>query len=1122
MKVFWQTMILVFCSVVLLAQGPATLFTLKKPSDTGVDFNNLVEDEKDHNILIYSNYYGGGGVGVGDFNQDGLPDLYFAGNLVADQLYMNQGNMKFTKQTEAAGIQDNGGWSSGVLVADVNGDHWPDIYVTRELYDNQPDLRKNKLYINQKDGTFKEQSAIYGLDDDGRTRHATFLDYDRDGDLDLFLLNQPPNPGNYSELFGEDLKKEEYAMRLYRNDGTQFVDVSKVAGVHRTAYPNSVTASDLNNDGWTDLFIANDYEAPDFLLINQKDGTFKEEIKEATRHISFYSMGVDAADINNDGWLDVMVLDMVAEDNFRLKANMSAMNPASFWKVVADGGHYQYMFNSLHLNQGVDQNGQLILSDIAQMANVPSTDWSWSNLFADLDNDGYKDIYITNGLLRDIRNSDASKSFPKYVEKTINEWVAKNPNAGDVSIWDILDLDEAMKQIPSEKLKNYVFQNNGDLTFTKKMEDWGLNQASFSNGSAYADLDLDGDLDLVVNNINEPAYIYQNNAQQKGGNNYLRVALKNTKDASTLLGARVKIKYGEQSQWQELTNVRGMYSTSEQTVHFGLKSATKVDELMVTWPDQSETKLKNIKPNQLLSIDFAEAKRAPKTKETERDFLFANADLNLDFKHQENNFDDYAKQVLLPHRMSAFGPAMAAGDINGDGLEDLYFGGAVGQAGAIYLQTADAQFTSTKTPVFDQDKLQEDMDAALIDFDQDGDLDLYVVSGGNAFPQQNKQYQDRLYLNDGKGQFKKSQDVLPRFRDSGGCVRPFDYDSDGDLDLFVGGRHVPWDYPSPAVSRLLRNDNGRFTDVTKTEGRDFISLGLVTDATWTDYDQDGQTDLVVVGEWMPITFFKNTNGKFTKEQTAFPNSTGWWYSIISEDMDGDGDEDLVAGNLGLNYKYKATEKEPFEVHYTDFDQNGSRDIVLSYYNFGKQYPLRGRSCSSEQVPIITKKFESYNLFADATLDEVYSPNKLDEALNYEAYTFASMYLENKGNGVYEPQALPSEAQVSATNSIIAKDLDGDGLKDLLMAGNLYSSEIETTRNDAGVGLFMKGDGAGQFTVISAAESGLYLPFDTKHLQILRNRDQTFLVAAVNNGAPQAFSIKRTAMASKNKNRSGSK
>ncbi|MEM6380061.1 MAG: CRTAC1 family protein, partial [Bacteroidota bacterium] len=638
MKVLWQTVILVFFSMALIAQGPNTLFTLKQPNETGVDFNNQVQDKKEHNIQIYSNYYGGGGVGIGDFNRDGLPDLFFAGNLVPDELYLNKGNLQFTKSTEAAGIEDNGGWSSGVLVADVNGDQWPDIYVTRELYDDKPDLRKNKLYINQQDGTFKEQSAHYGLDDDGRTRHATFLDYDRDGDLDLFLLNQPPNPGNYSSLFGENLKKEEYAMRLYRNDGTKFVDVSKEAGVHKAAYPNSVTASDLNNDGWTDLYIANDYEAPDFLLINQKDGTFKEEIKAATRHISFYSMGVDAADINNDGWLDVMVLDMVAEDNFRLKANMSAMNPAAFWKVVADGGHYQYMFNSLHLNQGVDQKGQLILSDIAQMANMPSTDWSWSNLFADLDNDGYKDIYITNGLLRDIRNSDAAKTFPKYVEKTINEWVAKNPNAGDVSIWDILDLDEAMKLIPSEKLKNYVYQNNGDLTFTKKQEDWGLNNASFSNGSAYADLDLDGDLDLVVNNINEPAFIYENNARQSGSNNYLRIALENSKNTSTLLGARVKINYDQTSQWHELTNVRGMYSTSEQVVHFGLNQTDKIEEVIVTWPDQSETILKNVKANQLITIDFAKAKKTASSKVEAQTPLFVETDLKIDFKHRENDF----------------------------------------------------------------------------------------------------------------------------------------------------------------------------------------------------------------------------------------------------------------------------------------------------------------------------------------------------------------------------------------------------------------------------------------------------------------------------------------------------
>lgn len=1107
------TGLLIFCFFCLgsYAQKEAPLFELLSARKTGVDFNNEVVDEKDHNILIYSNYYGGGGVGVGDFNRDGLPDLFFAGNLVPDRLYLNRGDLRFEDVSEAAGLIDNGGWSSGVVVADVNRDGWPDVYLTRELYDDQPELRRNVLYINQQDGTFINKAAEYGVDDDGRTRHATFLDYDRDGDLDLFLLTQPPNPGNYSELYGTDLKKPEYAMKLLAQEDGRFTNVSAKASLKVTGFPNSVTASDLNNDGWTDLYVANDYEAPDMLFINQQDGTFREVIQSATRHTSFYSMGVDAADINRDGWLDLMVLDMVAEDNFRLKANMSGMNPDAFWKVVADGGHFQYMFNNLHLNQGLDHDGRLILSDIAQMAGVPSTDWSWSNLFADLDNDGWQDLHVTNGLMRDIRNTDAARAFPEYVQRTVNDFIAKNPSAGEVSIWDILDLDEALKLVPSERLSNYVFHNNGDLTFTKKMKDWGMDQKTFSNGSAYADLDRDGDLELIVSNINERAFIYKNHAVEQGKGHYLRVDLQDSKNSRTLLGSRVRIEYGDEMQWQELTNVRGMYSTSEQVVHFGLGETTGVDRLIVTWPDGSQTILQDLPVDQQLTLDFGQTPRKPVVKAQAKSSrrIFEPLSGKLDFVHRENNFDDYAKQVLLPHKMSQFGPALTSGDVNADGRVDLFLGGAIGQPGQIYLQDASGNFVPHQVPVLSEDELSEDMDAAFFDADGDGDLDLYVVSGGNGFRQQYKLYQDRLYLNDGQGGFSKAENALPRFRDSGGCVRPFDFDADGDLDLFVGGRHVPWDYPSPAVSRLLRNDGGVFSDITQSHAKDLVYLGLVTDAVWTDYDTDGQSELLVVGEWMPLTVFEMQKGKLKKTKHALPNTEGWWYSIAAADMDADGDEDLILGNLGLNYKYKASPKEPFEVHYTDFDENGSKDIVLSYYNFGEQYPLRGRSCSSEQVPEIKKKFKSYNLFADATLDEVYGERDLEEALNYKAYGFASLYVENQGDGRLAASPLPAAAQVSSVNDQVVTDVDGDGYLDLVLAGNLFTSEIETSRNDAGVGMWLRGDGQGAFTAVPAHRSGLYLPADVKQLELVESGGMLLLLAAVNDGPAIVYRVGTT-------------
>lgn len=1081
------------------------LFNLLSSEQTGVDFNNIITDEPDHNILIYSNYYGGAGVGVGDFNKDGLADIFFAGNLVSDRLYINKGDLKFDDRTDEAGIEIGGGWSSGVLIGDINNDGWEDIYVTRELYDDKPELRKNKLYINQQDGTFKENAEEYGVADAERTRHATFIDYDKDGWLDLFLLNQPPNPGNYSPLYGTDLMQEKWAPRLYKNNqdpkgtGVTFSDVSKEAGISIPGYGNSVVAADLNNDKWMDLYVANDYEVPDRLFLNNQDGTFTDVIHDAARHISYYAMGVDAADINNDGWLDVMTLDMVAEDNFRLKANMGGMYPEAFWKIVNDGGHHQYMFNALHLNNGVAPFGgerRLILSDIAQMAGVPSTDWSWSNIMADFDNDGWKDIFVTNGLLRDIRNSDAAKSFPKYVEKTIQEFIENNPNAGEIGIFDILDLEKALELIPSVPLKNYIYKNNGGLTFSKKTTEWGMDMETFSNGCAYADLDNDGDLEIIVNNINESAHIFENTAN----NNWLRFKLTYNKKNESVAGTKVTL-YTEvnEMQYAELTNTRGMYSTSENMIHFGLGKKEKVKSVEIVWPNGLKTLLSNPAINKVHEVDFLGTKVATSGGAIPTIFQNITDQKNILFIHQENNFDDYEKQILLPHKMSQFGPAMDVADVNGDGLEDVYMGGAVGQAGVLFIQKENKQFE--KTIIFENEKLQEDIDAVFFDIENDGDMDLYVVSGGNEYPQQNKMYQDRLYINDGKGSFEKSTDILPVFRESGACVKPADFDGDGDMDLFIGGRHTPWLYPSPTISRLLKNENGKFIDITKTHAKELINLGMVTDAVWSDYDKDDDLDLIVVGEWMPIAIFINENGSFIHHSPfTVHHSSGWWYSIEAADIDGDGDDDYFAGNLGLNYKYKATTNEPFEVHYDDFDESGSKDIVLSYYNFGEQFPLRGRSCSSQQVPEIQNKFPSYNIFANANLEEVYGDEKLDNALHYSATNFASVFIKNN-NGDLEVTPLPNEAQVSSINDFLIKDFNGDKKLDVLVAGNLYPAEIETPRNDAGIGLLLTGDGKGSWQSVHPTKSNLYVPFDVKKIKTLGD----WILFGVNDGALQVFS-----------------
>ena len=1089
-----------------LLHAQSTLFTLLKSKDTGIDFNNKIVDTQEHNILIYSNYYGGAGVGVGDFNRDGKPDLYFTGNLVSDRLYYNIGDFQFEDVTEQAGIMDRGGWSSGVAVADVNNDGWEDIYVSKELYDDRPDLRKNELYINNGDGTFTEMAASYGVDSDARTRHALFFDYDKDGWLDLYLLNHPPNAGNYSNYLGVDENLEAFASRLFRNDGAgKFVDVSVETGILRNGYPNSASAVDFNNDGWTDLYVANDFAKPDWLFLNNGDGTFTNVIDSVARHISFYSMGVDATDINNDGWNDIMVLDMQAEDNFRIKSNMSGMDPSAFWKVYNEGGHHQYMFNVLQLNQGKGATTPLALSDIAQMAGVSSTDWSWSNLITDFDNDGWKDIFITNGLLRDIRNTDSDKNMSKHVQKVVNEFIKANPNAGDVSIWDILDLDAALEIIPSVPLQNYAYKNNGDLTFSKVIDEWGFDRETFSNGSAYADFDGDGDLDLAINNINEPAFIYQNQSEREPGTNFLRIRITDQQTHRSSFGVKVQVCMDDQRcQWHEYTNVRGMYSTSEPIAHFGVGALEKVDSVIITWWDGQQTVLQDVQTNQLLTVDYSEVSVSPSQERSLENAFFKDmtAQTGINYQHEENHFDDFEKQVLLPHKMSQFGPAMAVGDVDNDGKEDLFFGGAAGFPARLFIQR-DKGYRAIRLNTFEIDANYEDMDAVFFDYDGDGDQDLYVVSGGNAHPAHSKMYADRLYENNGNGVMTRREDLLPQITESGSCVRPYDFDNDGDLDLFIGGRHHPWNYPSPTTSRILENQEGVLVDVTAKRAPQLTELGMVTDALWMDYDGDAREDLVIVGEWMPITVFKQTAqrtfNKIEPASTGMENTEGWWFSITAADMDGDGDDDLIAGNLGLNYKYKTTKEEPFEVYYHDFDENGSNDIVLSYYNYGKKYPLRGRSCSSQQVPMLKEKFPTYDLFAEADLETVYTPQVLEEALHYHAATFASIYLENLGNGQFHVRSLPNEAQLSSVNSILVEDFDRDGHLDLLLAGNLFVSEIETPRNDAGIGLLLTGDGTGHFEPVSPSKSGVYLPYDVKKAAIVkRSNGEPMVVVASNN------------------------
>ena len=1075
------TYIILFFSFFLYSQEP--LFTLVDNSETGIDFSNDLVDTKEHSIFLYANYYGGAGVGIGDFDNDGLEDIFFAANLVDDKIYKNLGNFQFEDKTKMSGIINNGSWSTGVTIADVNNDGLLDIYVSCELYDDLPYLRTNKLYINEGNFKFKESAKNWGVDVDRRTRHSVFFDYNNDGLLDLYLLNHPPNTGNFSTFFGSDMTLPEYNLQLFENKGDHFIDVTQSAGLDRSGFPNAAVIGDFNKDGWADIYVANDFDAPDFLYYNNKDGSFTYKTESSLRHTSFYSMGVDAADINNDSHLDLMVLDMTAEDNFRLKSNMSAMNPESFWKVVNGGGHYQYMFNTMQINNGNDT-----FSDIAQLTGTAATDWSWSSLVADFDNDGNKDIYITNGLLRDIRNTDADKKIAEIVSKKINDYLTNNLNDSEISLWDVVDLEELVNLLPSQKLKNYYYKNNGNLKFSNITDNSGLNQPSFSHGASYVDLDKDGDLDIVVNNVNATPFIYRNNSE-KNENNFIRLKLI---DEKPTFGTKVSIYYNNEFQYFETTNVRGIYSTSENVVHFGINKSKSIDSITIEWPDQTFQKILTPKIN--------------KTHKIKKRGVIKNINLNFDKKtifnedksllkhtHKENYFNDFDKQVLLPHKLSQLGPALAKGDVNGDGLEDFFIGGASGQEATLFIQN-EKFFSKIENDIWIKHKSLEDVDATFFDSDNDGDLDLYVVSGGNEFMPNSSTYLDRLYINDGLGNFKFKRDLLPSNYESGSVVKPFDFDADGDLDLFVGTRMKPWNYPEPASSYLLVNENGKFSNYDSST---LIDLGLVTDAEWFDYDNDGDSDIVVVGEWMPITIIKNNEGSFTKEEISTNlgcSTTGWWYSVEVGDLNNDKLPDLVVGNLGLNYKYKASVEEPFEVFYDDFDDNGTKDIVLAYYNYGIQFPLRGFSCSSQQVPDLKDKFKKYDIFASLDVQEVYGEENLENALRLSVNTFESTVLINN-KSYYDFKALPNYAQFSSVNDIIIEDFDDDEINDILLVGNMYHAEIETTRNDSGNGLLLKGNGDGNFKEIPISKSGFFTPGDSKKIiSLKRNQDKLFIVA----------------------------
>lgn len=1066
------------------------LFNLLPSKSTGISFVNEINETEDLNYFTYPYLYMGGGTAIGDFNNDGLEDIFFTGNQVSNKLYINKGNMKFEDISKNAGINGDTRWYTGISLVDINADGWLDIYLSVSGPD---DPHVNELYINNGDLTFTEAASEYGIDDKGYSYQGTFFDYDNDGDLDLLVINYSPTkfnvPPEYYKYKMDNVDNFD-SDHLYENVNGKFEDRTAETGLSNFGLTISSCVTDFNNDGLLDIYLNNDFGSPDFFYLNNGDKTFREVSKQAMGHTAMYSMGSDATDINNDGLMDFIQLDMSPQDNYRSKANMASMNIPLFWAQVENGLGYQYMHNAFQLNSGIIDSIPRF-SDVSQMLGVQSTDWSWSVLALDVDNDAKRDIFITNGTKREINNRDFFNNLKKGLAFASPKYLL-----------------EESKKIPSQPISNYLFKNKGDLKFEDISNSGGVSELSFSNGMSYGDLDNDGDLDMVINNIGQEAFVYENTSAGKKQRNYLKIKLQGDPKNLNGIGSRIVATTKSGSQTLDQMPIRGFQSTVSNILHFGLGAEKIVDTLQVTWPDGKVSLKTNIAANQTIVINKEEAISLNKTNDNSGDHLFKSVkdEVNnlISFTHQENQYDDYEQQILLPHKMSQFGPAMVVADFNNDNRADIFFGGSSGYQASLYFQNENGKFVQQENKLFEKYKISEDVDAISLDFDGDSDLDLYIVSGGNEFEPDNINYRDRLFVNDGSGNFTDGSHLLPENSTSGSVVKANDYDNDGDLDLFVGTRHLPHNYPLSQSSFVYENVGGRFEDATQNRIPEITNAGMVTDAVWVDINADNKTDLVMVGEWMePWVLLQNEAGKFTRaknEDLGLDNMSGWWFSIETQDLDDDGDMDLVLGNLGNNYKYQATSSEPFKVFAKDFNNSGSTDIVLSYQQEGNYYPVRGKQCSSEQLPELKEKFKDYNSFALADIKEIYSDLGLQDALELNANTFSSYILQND-KGHFNKIKLPSYAQISSINDILIDDFDKDGIKDVLVAGNLYASEVETTRNDASYGSLITFDkNFENLKALKPSESGLFIKGDCKKISKIRINNTEYIISAINDAA----------------------